>query len=193
APRKRLAYRVMIRPTGVPPSTRTFLGAPPTPRFGVGEAKVQTPGAEMRCGKEGYCAECGETKWSDKTGVVPVMRGLDPRIHLLRKMFLRRWMDCRVKPAMTARASFPRKRGPMITAGGGPGSRCARPGRRSFDPSEAPTSRCTKSPPGQFHCCGIVIYNGWRNSSVSGPPRPICHPICHPRCVTIRRHNVLCI
>ena len=34
APRKRLAYRVMIRRTGVPPSTRTSLGAPPTPRFG---------------------------------------------------------------------------------------------------------------------------------------------------------------
>ena len=33
-------------PTGVPPSTRTFLGAPPTPRFGVSEAKLQTPGAE---------------------------------------------------------------------------------------------------------------------------------------------------
>src|SRR5262249_7770887 len=32
--------------TGVPPSTRTFLGAPPTPRFGVSEAKSQTPGAE---------------------------------------------------------------------------------------------------------------------------------------------------
>jgi len=29
APRKRLAYRVMIRRTGVPPSTRTSLGAPP--------------------------------------------------------------------------------------------------------------------------------------------------------------------
>ena len=28
---RRLAYRVMIRPTGVPLSTRTFLGAPPTP------------------------------------------------------------------------------------------------------------------------------------------------------------------
>src|SRR5215471_14705822 len=26
------------------------------------------------------------------------MRGLDPRIHLLRKKSLRRWMDCRVKP-----------------------------------------------------------------------------------------------
>src|ERR1700730_14671908 len=40
---RRLAYRVMIRPTGVPLSTRTFLGAPPTPRFGVGEAKWITP------------------------------------------------------------------------------------------------------------------------------------------------------
>src|SRR5262245_8232894 len=29
---RRLAYRVMIRPTGVPPSTRTFLGAPRTSR-----------------------------------------------------------------------------------------------------------------------------------------------------------------
>jgi hypothetical protein len=27
-----------------------------------------------------------------------VMRGLDPRIHLLRQKFLARWMDCRVKP-----------------------------------------------------------------------------------------------
>src|SRR5262249_18736673 len=32
------------RLTGVPPSTRTFLGAPPTPRFGVSEAKSQSPG-----------------------------------------------------------------------------------------------------------------------------------------------------
>src|SRR5437899_11510409 len=31
--------------TGVPPSTRTFLGAPPTPRFGVSEATMKTPGA----------------------------------------------------------------------------------------------------------------------------------------------------
>src|SRR5215813_14795937 len=46
APRKRLVRRVMACPTGVPPSTRTFLGAPPTPSFGVSEAKSQTPGAE---------------------------------------------------------------------------------------------------------------------------------------------------
>ena len=42
------AWRAALRarPMGVPPSTRTFLGAPPTPRFGVSEAKLQTPGAE---------------------------------------------------------------------------------------------------------------------------------------------------
>src|SRR5262249_41142332 len=49
---RRLAYRVMIRPTGVPPSTRTFLGAPPTPRCGVSEAKSQNPGAKTRRGNE---------------------------------------------------------------------------------------------------------------------------------------------
>src|SRR5207244_8522566 len=47
---RRLAYRVMIRPTGVPLSTRTFLGAPPTPRFGMSEAKLQTPGAKRAAG-----------------------------------------------------------------------------------------------------------------------------------------------
>src|SRR5262244_3832618 len=52
---RRLACRVMARPTGVPPSTRTFLGAPPTPRCGVSEAKSQTPGAEMRRGNEMGC------------------------------------------------------------------------------------------------------------------------------------------
>src|ERR1700757_1988944 len=41
--------------TGVPPSTRTFLGAPPTPRFGASEATMQTPGAEIRRGNEKGC------------------------------------------------------------------------------------------------------------------------------------------
>jgi hypothetical protein len=30
--------------------------------------------------------------------VQPVMRGLDPRIHLLRKKVFAKMMDCRVKP-----------------------------------------------------------------------------------------------
>src|SRR5262245_46537956 len=30
-------------------------GAPPTPRFGVSEAKSQNPGADMRCGNEEVC------------------------------------------------------------------------------------------------------------------------------------------
>src|SRR6516225_10724713 len=45
APRKRLACRVMCTAHGCR-CTRTFLGAPPTPRFGVSEAKLQTPGAK---------------------------------------------------------------------------------------------------------------------------------------------------
>ena len=64
APRKRLAYRVISAFTRVfdahdTPNgcrcTRTFLGAPPTPRFGVGEAKSQTPDAKMRRGNEMGC------------------------------------------------------------------------------------------------------------------------------------------
>src|SRR5262245_59271058 len=42
-------------PNGCFGRTRTFLGAPPTPRFGVSEAKVQTPGAGMRRGNEEVC------------------------------------------------------------------------------------------------------------------------------------------
>src|SRR5215813_5460246 len=59
---RRLAYRVISAftrvfdahdtPTGVPPSTRTFLGAPPTSRFGVSEAKSRSPDAITRRGNE---------------------------------------------------------------------------------------------------------------------------------------------
>src|SRR6516165_5534471 len=62
APRKRLVCRVISAFTRVfdarwhaprvPAGTRTSLGAPPTPRFRVSEAKVQTPGAKTRRGNE---------------------------------------------------------------------------------------------------------------------------------------------
>jgi hypothetical protein len=52
----------MIRPTGVPPSTRTSLGAPPTPRFGVSEAKLQTPGANASRKRDGLF---DMVKWND--------------------------------------------------------------------------------------------------------------------------------
>src|SRR5262249_40940635 len=55
ARRRRARARLWARPAGVPPSTRTFLGAPPTPRFGVSEAKLQSPGAKMRRGNEIGC------------------------------------------------------------------------------------------------------------------------------------------
>src|SRR5712691_721365 len=48
--------------TGVPLSTRTFLGAPPTPRFGVSEATMQNSGAKTRRGKEGV-----RVVWNRKT------------------------------------------------------------------------------------------------------------------------------
>src|SRR5262244_674128 len=51
---RRLACRVMCTPNGCR-CTRTSLGAPPTPRFGVGEAKSQTPDAKMRHGNEMGC------------------------------------------------------------------------------------------------------------------------------------------
>src|SRR5262245_11086433 len=46
---RRLACRVMCTPNGCR-CTRTTLGAPPTPRFGVSEAKSQTPGAKRAAG-----------------------------------------------------------------------------------------------------------------------------------------------
>jgi hypothetical protein len=62
---RRLVYRVISAftrvcdahdtPHGCLARTRTFLGAPPTPRLGVGEAKLQTPDANMRRGNEMGC------------------------------------------------------------------------------------------------------------------------------------------
>jgi len=54
APRKRLAYRVMMRPTGVPLSTRTFLGAPPT----------LFPGARSNDAKPGRKKCAAGTRWA---------------------------------------------------------------------------------------------------------------------------------
>src|SRR6516165_20903 len=56
--RKRVHARLsrkMACLTGVPPSTRTSLGAPPTPRFGLAKLELQTPGADMRRGNEMGC------------------------------------------------------------------------------------------------------------------------------------------
>ena len=55
-PRKRLACRVMCRPNGCR-CTRTSLGAPPTPRFGVGEANDANPG-RAHASRERWSACC---------------------------------------------------------------------------------------------------------------------------------------
>ena len=76
----------------------------------------------------------------------PVMRGLDPRIHLLRKMFLRRRMDCRVKP-------------------GNESGVCACAPRSA-------TNKCTKRPPTPLPCFLPVLYRERCNSNVSGRRGP---------------------
>ena len=84
--------------------------------------------------------------------------------------------------------SSPRKRGPMITAGGygsrlSPRFREGRPGRRSLGPRDAPTCGCAKTEPGQFRCFGVVIYNDFCNSHVLGRrgrcATPYVTPMCH--------------
>ena len=136
--------------------------------------------------REGYCAG-----WSD-VGRSPqlVMRGqkrvedareraYDPRIHLLRKKSLRRWMDCRVKPGNDR---VDGTRAPFSFA------RSARNATRG----------CAKWRPGQFPLFRIDSNNENCNSNVSDRRGPCVTPLCHPDVppcvviprVTIRRHNV---
>src|SRR5215813_3305750 len=58
----------------------------------------------------------------------------------------------------------------------GPGSRCARPGRRSLGFREEPTCGCGKRSPAPLHCFRIVIYNGWRNFNVSSRRGTVSRP-----------------
>ena len=95
----------------------------------------------------------------------------------------------------------PRKREPMITAGGY-GSRLSacfrgrRPGRRSVGRGEAPTYGCAKSGPTEFHCFWPVINNDFCNSNVLGHRglcvTPYVIPDVSPSivipCAIIRRH-----
>src|SRR5262249_24291581 len=64
---RRLACRVMCTPNGCR-CTRTFLGAPPTPRCGVSEAKLQSPDAKMRRGNDGVCVVHGVVRGSRECG-----------------------------------------------------------------------------------------------------------------------------
>src|SRR5437870_12582215 len=52
---RRLACRVTCRPHGCLASTRTTLGAPPTPSKGCVKRKKQNPGAKTRRGNEMGC------------------------------------------------------------------------------------------------------------------------------------------
>src|SRR5262249_15346321 len=103
------------------------------------------------------------------------------RVHLLRKKSLRRGWIAGSSPAMTARPSSPRKRGPIITAGGY-GSRLSarfrgrRPGRQELAPREAPTYGCTKSRPEQFPCFRPVFTGNRSTPTCPALPGPNGHP-----------------
>jgi hypothetical protein len=107
----------------------------------------------------------------------------------------------RIQRVFCPSVSSPRKRGPMITAGGY-GSRLSacfrgrRPGRRSVGRGEAPTYGCAKSGPTEFHCFRPVINNDFCNSNVLGHRglcvTPYVIPDVSPSivipCAIIRRH-----
>ena len=103
---RRLAYRVMIRPTGVPPSARTFLGAPPTPRFGGSEAKVANPGRGKRVAGTGRSGlfdivrlELSKTvrrRAANSLAAISSLPGLTRQSIRFERIFS---MDARVKPA----------------------------------------------------------------------------------------------
>src|SRR5215470_5692073 len=67
--------------------TRTSLGAPPTPRFGLAKLKLQTPGADMRRGNEEVCVleivrpgmeDSESAEKQENTGIGPAVRAARP-------------------------------------------------------------------------------------------------------------------
>jgi hypothetical protein len=99
------------------------------------------------------------------------MRGLDPRIHLLRENFLRRSMDCRVKPGNDG---VDRQAYNFIHCAFH-SLRCARPAR-GFKCNRQ-VCEITR------HCFRIVIYNEFCNSHVSpavGPQSPHGDVVAQP-------------
>src|SRR5262249_53734234 len=174
--------------TGVPLSTRTFLGAPPTPRFGVGEAKMQSPGAENAPRERGGVRvleiarpgmeDSGSAKKQENTGNGPAVRAA--------RLILRS-ADAEDVPQTCRRVRASRR---MRTDTAWPS--CFETHRSAFGlwrrlrsrraamllsmrAGEAPTCGCTKSRLGQFPLFRIDINNGNCNSNVFGHRGPY-HP-----------------
>jgi hypothetical protein len=174
----------MARPTGASPSTRTFLGAPPTPRFGVSEAKLQNPGRKCAAGR----MECVLFEMSSEEAASAVViivpspaRGgherREPRIW-------RNEPNChfgQTKPRIIwpsgspprgaprdARVAGTPLRGPMITAGGY-GSRLSlrSAGTTMAWPERRTNRRLYERTAGAISLFPIVIYNDLCNSHVS--------------------------
>jgi hypothetical protein len=144
-----------------------------------GAPRIRTCGRASRRMRTGDCSPpCFETHRS-AFGLWKRLRSRRAAMLLsMRARGARRILAKRSKRAFCPSMSSPRKRGPMITAGGY-GSRLSarlrgrRPGRRSLGPCEAPTCGCAKSGPTEFHCFRPVINNDFCNSNVLGH-RSLC-------------------
>src|SRR5262249_2598634 len=113
--------------------------------------------------------------------------GLDPRIHPLSEKFLRRWMDCRVKPGNDS--------GDILLVGSRPAMtavlRFARPARRSERNQQV--YKMTAGAISLFRDCYLQWLAQLHVGSVRAHMSPRCVTIRHPPYVTIRRHNVFWI
>src|SRR5262249_2436098 len=142
------------------------------PSFGVSEAKEINPRAKARRERRGIVQDGGMLNGVIRETLSSrVMRGLDPRIHLLRKRSLRRTMDCRVKPGNDS--------GVIPLAVSRPAMACSFP---RFARSRSATRSCRKSRRRNFIVVGLLF----TMKAATHTCRAGEGPTCHPRCVTIR-------
>src|SRR6266487_40119 len=182
APRKRLAYRVISAftrvcdahdtPHGCLARTRTFLGAPPTPRFGVSEATMQNPDANASRERDGLfdivsyepspCAmlvphpEERACRGGPATSIARARVSKDEDGHgagsscfETHRSALGLWKRLRSRPAAMLLSMRATVRGAFWP----------NEAKRAyvFDPSEASTCGCGKRSPAALHCSGLLF------------------------------------
>jgi hypothetical protein len=178
--------------------TRTFLGAPPTPRFGVSEARIQTPGADMRRGNEEVCVleivrpgmeDSESAEKQENTGIGPASACCGESV-FTRVFHASCVPDATQRETKWSGASLIRdrhrlERSRVCSASLRYASCCAAPGTRAEHQPADVRNRGWAN----FHCFGLIL-----TMKIATPTCPaaeaMCDPICHRRCATIRRHPI---
>src|SRR5215471_16817712 len=182
-------------PHGCLARTRTSLGAPPTPRFGLAKLKLQTPGADMRRGNEEVCVleivrpgmeDSESAEKQENTGTVCIVcPGCDAARAPAKRCIadpgppqtetvpgLQRTTSCCAAPGIRERGAFWRNE---------PNDHFAIRGRRAKDQPAAVRNGGRRN----FHCFRLIL-----TMEIATPTRSASEahitPICHPRCGTIR-------